>query len=100
MTLQLFGPFSVLVDGQPLARVHSRKEHWLLALLTLRGGRELDREWLAHALWPESEKRRALLRETLSDLRQSLGREAHRLLSPTPRTLRLDLSGVECDLHA
>src|SRR5260221_12290325 len=31
-TIQLFGSFSVLVDGQPLPPLRSRKEKWLLAL--------------------------------------------------------------------
>src|SRR5262249_8609483 len=99
-TLRLFGPFIALVDDQPLERIHSRKEQWLLALLTLRGDRELERDWIAQTLWPESDQGRALLRETLSDLRHALGSEADRLLSPTPRTLRLDLSGADCDLLA
>src|SRR5262249_12062981 len=40
------------------------------------------------------------LRRSLTDLRHALGREAHRLRSPTPHTLRLDLTGADVDLLA
>src|SRR5689334_743196 len=102
MEMRLFGPFDVLISGQPLPRLHSRKGHWLLALLALRHDRETERSWLAGTLWPESTEQQALfnLRQCLADLRRALGPESHRLLSPTPRTLRLDLSGAEYDLLA
>lgn len=94
----LLGPYQALVGGRPHVPRHSRKEQWLLALLTLRAGREVERSWIASTLWPESDKGRALLRDTLFDLRRSLGREAHRIVSPSARTLLLDLSGVEADV--
>ncbi|MBC8104713.1 MAG: hypothetical protein H7Z41_19230, partial [Cytophagales bacterium] len=53
LTITLFGPLSVLVNGQPIPHLRSRKAQWLLALLTLRGGRPVQREWLAGTLWPD-----------------------------------------------
>src|SRR5207302_8267516 len=38
------------------------------------------------------------LRRNLTDLRDALGPEAHRLQTPTPRTLRLDLAGADVDV--
>jgi predicted ATPase/DNA-binding SARP family transcriptional activator len=74
----------------------------LLALLALRAGREIERDWLAALLWPESPPERAThsLRMSLKDLRQALGSQAYRLTSPTPRTLCLDLTGARVDLLA
>ena len=92
LDIRLFGPFAVCIGGQPLAPLHSRKGHYLLALLTLRHEREVERDWLAGTLWPDSTERQALhnLRQTLSNLRHALGAEAHLLRSPTPHTLFLD----------
>ena len=47
LTITLFGPIEVLVEGCPLPPLRSRKALWLLALLALRGGRTVEREWLA-----------------------------------------------------
>ena len=103
LVLSLFGPLQVLVDGQPLPRVRSRKGLWLLALLTLRHGRPVEREWLAGTLWPDIDQSQAFanLRPILSELRRALG-SSHgaRLQSPTRHTISLDLAGVEVDLHA
>jgi DNA-binding SARP family transcriptional activator len=102
LAIQLFGPFAVRVNGAPLPRLRTRKGEWLLALLVLRAGRVVDRDWLAASLWPESPKTAALvnLRTSLLDVRRALGPEADRLRSPTTRTLSLDLAGAEVDLVA
>src|SRR5262245_46843747 len=102
LLLRLFGPFEAQLHGQPLPPLRTRKGAWLLALLALRPGREVDRAWLAGTLWPESAEPQALmsLRRCLADLRHVLGDQASRLASPTPRTLRLDLEGVFVDLLA
>jgi DNA-binding SARP family transcriptional activator len=90
------------VSGAPLTRLLRRKARWALALLALRAGREVEREWLAGTLWPESATPQALynLREQLSELRRALGEEARRLETPTRRTLRLDLAGAAVDALA
>jgi predicted ATPase/DNA-binding SARP family transcriptional activator len=100
LQVRLFGPLDIYVHGVPLAPLRSRKGRWLLALLILRPSREVEREWLAGTLWPDSDDTAALatLRRTLTDLRQALGDQAGVLRSPTPRTLLLDLSGVQTDL--
>jgi DNA-binding SARP family transcriptional activator len=98
----LFGPFDVRVNGNPLPRLRSRKGQSLLALLTLRHGREVERAWLAGMLWPDRPTSAALatLRRDLTDLRRALGTEAGRLHSPTPHSLCLDLTGAEADVVA
>jgi predicted ATPase/DNA-binding SARP family transcriptional activator len=70
----------------------------------LRHDREVERGWLAGTLWPESDGTTALtyLRQSLTDLRHALGEASPLLLSPSPRTLRLDIGntsdGAELDL--
>jgi predicted ATPase/DNA-binding SARP family transcriptional activator/class 3 adenylate cyclase len=100
LAVRLFGPFEVRLNGRPLPRLRSRRGEWLLALLVLRHGAEVDRSWLAGLLWPDSSELQALanLRISLADLRRALGPEAERLRSPSPRTLSLDLDEAEADL--
>jgi predicted ATPase/DNA-binding SARP family transcriptional activator len=100
LSIRLLGGWDFRVGGEPLPGLRSRSEQWLLALLALRHDRETDRQWLAEALWPESEPTRGLfyLRRGLTDLRRALAAESGRLLSPSPRTIRLDLSGARCDV--
>src|SRR4051794_17578111 len=100
MILRLFGDFEVQVDSRPAPPVRYRKSHWLLALLALHRGRELDRAWLSGLLWPDSSGSQALynLRRSLAELRRVLGPEGQRLGSPTPRTVALDLAGAQVDV--
>jgi predicted ATPase/DNA-binding SARP family transcriptional activator len=102
LTLHLFGPFEATVQGVPLPRLVSRKSQHLLALLTLRAGRRVERTWLAATLWTDSPESQALrsLRTSLWDLRRALGPEAVRLHSPTADTLLLELSGAHADVIA
>jgi predicted ATPase/class 3 adenylate cyclase/DNA-binding SARP family transcriptional activator/regulation of enolase protein 1 (concanavalin A-like superfamily) len=102
LLIRLFGPFEVRLNGAPLPRPRTRKAHWLLALLTLRSGAEVERAWLAGMLWPDSPEPQAYvsLRNSLADLRGVLGPEIGRLRAPSLRTLSLDLSGAEVDMVA
>jgi predicted ATPase/class 3 adenylate cyclase len=102
LTLRLFGPFDARLDGEPLPRLRSLKGQWLLALLILRHGVDVERSWLAGMLWPNSPESPALanLRNSLTDLRRALGTAAVRLCSPTPHTLRLELTAAEADVIA
>jgi predicted ATPase/DNA-binding SARP family transcriptional activator len=102
LQISLLGPFDVRVENKPLAPLRTRKGQWLFALLALRHGRVVAREWLAGTLWPDSAENQALanLRLSLTDLRHALGGEAYRLGSPTTQTLCLDLEGAEVDLLA
>src|SRR5207248_7379106 len=90
------------VGSLPLPRLRSRKGLWLLALLALRPGRDVDRGWLTGTLWPDCDEAdgRHSLRQSLYDLRLALGPEACRLTGETPQTLRLDLSGAIVDVLA
>ncbi len=100
LDLRLFGPGGSAVDGQTLRPLRTRKGQWILALLALRHGRDVEREWLAGTLWPESDQAKAFynLRRTLADLRDALGPAASCLVASTPHSLRLDLANVACDL--
>ena len=100
LTVTLFGPMQVAVEGHSLPRLRSRKSLWLLALLVLRQGRPVEREWLAETLWPDADLDQSLtsLRTVLSELRQALGHEGGRLLSPNRRSLCLELGGMAVDL--
>src|SRR5262249_40630311 len=102
LTLRLFGPFDLRRNGQPLSRLRTRHGHWLLALVALRQGHEVERSWLGGTLWAESAEPLAYrsLRSCLADLRRCLGGDAPRLQSPTPHTLCLDLTAVETDVLA
>jgi predicted ATPase/DNA-binding SARP family transcriptional activator len=100
LSITLFGPMQALVQGRPLPHMRSRKGQWLLALLTLRHGRPVEREWLAGTLWPDVDQSQAFdnLRPILSELRRGLGNQSVRLLAPDRRTLLLDLGGADVDV--
>jgi predicted ATPase/DNA-binding SARP family transcriptional activator len=100
LTIHLFGSLRVTVRGEPLPRVRSRRVQWLLALLTLRHGRPVQRVWLAGTLWPESSNSRALqsLRDDLLRLRRALGPESGRIEAPTRDMLTIDLAGAVVDV--
>src|SRR4029453_18705348 len=100
LRLRFFGGFEACRGESPLPRTRTRKETWLLALLTLRHQQAVDRSWLAGTLWPDTSEERALayLRSSLHDLRRVLGPDVSRLAAPTARTVRLDLTGASVDL--
>jgi predicted ATPase/DNA-binding SARP family transcriptional activator len=97
----MFGPIHVEVEGQSMPRLRSRKALWVLALLSLRHGREVDRQWLAATLWPEVDSSQGLanLRPTLSELRRALGGQAYRVRVDGRLTVSLDLDGADLDLR-
>ena len=100
LQMRLFGPPTVLIDGQPMPRLKTRKGLWLLALLALRANRDVDRNWLAGTLWPDADESTSLtyLRQTLTDLRKVLGPASDCIKSTGFRSLRLDLEGGDCDV--
>lgn len=102
LTIGLFGPMRVLLGNQPLPPVRSRKALWLLALLTLRHGRPVAREWLASTLWPDTDLSIAFtnLRPVIWELRRALGDQAYRIQSPDRVTVILDLEDADVDLAA
>jgi predicted ATPase/DNA-binding SARP family transcriptional activator len=102
LEIRAFGTMKIQFNGVAAERTRTRKELWLLAWLLLHHDREVDRDWLASLFWPDSGEQGALqnLRRSLTNLRAVLGSEAQRLLSPTPRTLRLDVSEADIDVLA
>jgi DNA-binding SARP family transcriptional activator len=102
LKLRFLGACEVTVHRRPLPPLRCRNDLWLLALLALRHDREVGRDSLAALFWPDAEECQAryYLRRSLSNLRRALGSEARRLLTPAPRTVRLDLSDADCDLLA
>lgn len=102
LEIRLFGHPDVRLHNEPLPPLRSRRGLWLLALLTLRAGREVERSWLAGTLWADSDEPQALasLRRTLTDLRQALGDQAATIQSPTPHTLRFVLGENWADVAA
>jgi predicted ATPase/DNA-binding SARP family transcriptional activator len=100
LAIRLFGPMEVRLGSRPLPRLRSRKGLWLLALLALRAGRDVERRWLAETLWPgdDTTAARHSLRQSLHDLRLALGPEAHRLAGDAVRTVRLDVEGAFVDV--
>ncbi len=101
LIIKLFGAMEVQVNGVSLPGLRSRKELWLLALLTLQNGRPVKRAWLAQELWPfpdhAVDQAAYNLRRGLTNLRKALGTEAHRLQSPTHDTLRLNVENASVD---
>src|SRR5579871_3257556 len=103
LDIQLLGGFDLHREGEPVPRLPSRKGQWLLALLALRQGQEVSRDWLAAALWADSERAKGLrnLRQLLADeVRPVLGPAACHLRSPVAQTLCLDQEGVTIDVVA
>src|SRR5437660_100201 len=100
LIIRLLGPLDVHLHGCPLPYLRTRKRQWLLALLVLRHDRQVDRDWLAGTLWPESETSQALynLRRCLSDLRSALGTEAERLTALSARSVCLSLNEAMIDV--
>jgi len=102
LRITLFGPIQVLIHGYTLPRMQSRKGMWLLALLTLRHNRPVEREWLTSVLWPDTGQTQAFanMRPILSELRNGLGDQSKRIQSPNRQTLMLDLDGSDVDVVA
>ncbi|RYG35762.1 hypothetical protein EON81_11725, partial [bacterium] len=102
LTLHLFGPMEIVVDGEPLPRMRSRKAKWLLALLALREGQLVGREWVASVLWPDADKAIALanMRPVVSEIRRALGEQSFRIQTPDRKTILLDLQDAEVDVVA
>lgn len=102
LRLQLFGSVQAWVGDAPIPRLRTRKGYLLLALLALRGGGALSRDWLIGTLWPESDQESGAmsLRRALHDLRAALGEAAAVLESPDKRHLRFNPALAEVDALA
>lgn len=74
LEITTLGGLSIRLDGQPLAKLHSRKAEALLVYLALTA-RLQPREVLADLLWEDFSQKQAMnnLRVVLSNLRKHLG---------------------------
>ena len=99
LEIALFGTLSVTADGVALNNGLARKEGWLLALLALRPGRAVPRDYIAGLLWPECEEAQALynLRRSLTRLRDALCSHADCIQQIKPRSLVFDTTYVRVD---
>ncbi len=102
LSLALFGPALVTIDGLPLESPLWAKTLALLAYLALEDDRPHRREALAGLLWPEQTdaEARASLRQALYLLRQAIGNEFLQVTGQTARfnhtaDVRLDVAEFE-----
>lgn len=102
LVIRLFGSLEVLIDGDPMPRLRSRKGQLLLAHLVLRAGQDVSRESLCEILWPDNfiDQARLSLRQSLVDLRKALGPEAGRIEAQGATGLRFEANGAEIDVVA
>ena len=59
LSLRFFGTFEVAIGGVPIDAKHFRRQNVrsLLVLLAVNQGRELSRDSMAHAMWPDSSEK-------------------------------------------
>lgn len=94
--MRLFGPVTVLRDGQPLPLPASRKVRGLLVYLAL-ASRPVPRAQLCDLLWDEPGDPRGELRWCLSKLRRVLDEPARTRVRSTSDGIELDLADVAVD---
>lgn len=82
LSLNLFGRFGAMLDGEPVHGFESNKVRALLAYLALEAAQPHSREALVGLLWPEYPERKARqsLSQALYNLKHLLGENGH----PTP----------------
>jgi DNA-binding SARP family transcriptional activator/predicted ATPase len=100
LTVRLFGPFQVYLNGEPVKGFRSDKARALLAYLCTEEMRPHRREKLAGLLWPDvnEQSARANLRYALANLRHVLGDQtgsretsaSSDFLITTPQTIQLN----------
>jgi DNA-binding SARP family transcriptional activator len=75
LSVRLFGPFQVALDGEAVTGFATDKGRALLAYLVVEADRPHRRESLAGLLWPDYPERsaRTSLRSALANLRQVIG---------------------------
>ena len=101
--IELLGGFRLVSEGRSISFSASQKAAVLLAYLACRRGREIPREILIDALWPESDpdSGRTRLRTVLSDLRKLLsdhGIPETEVLAASRGGVALDAALVSTDL--
>jgi DNA-binding SARP family transcriptional activator len=96
----VFGTSEVRIDGVPVVFAPN-KAKWVFMLLALASskGRSLARSEISTALWPWANGDKYHVNRLMPQLKRALHAHADRILVPEPNSLRLDLTGVEFDLH-
>ncbi len=99
LRIRLLGPLSITRDGAPVSLPRSRKVRALLGFLVMTPG-SVGRSKLCDLLWEVPNDPRGELRWCLSRLRSVLGADEHRLTTPGPDQVALDVSGCFVDALA
>jgi len=98
--IKLFGAFNAHVEGITFEKrflkpnYARQKSRWLLALLALQKGAEVDRDWLVEQLWPDEDPRKTKqqLRNCLHDVRIFLHNDEWRISGGTRNSVRFDIT--------
>jgi DNA-binding SARP family transcriptional activator len=101
LTLSLFGPGELALDGMPV-RLHSARAMALLAFLCAEPGRPHLRSRLAALVWEPYPEASAMhsLRQALHSLRTCAGGRLRACLAADPDSVRFDAGeAVDVDLH-
>lgn len=107
MTLDVFGEFRIRTSLDEPVSIGSRRANMLLAILCLAPDNKIERETLAHLLWPDrfTPQAKASLRQCLLELKRKLAE--HRIdslvvsrteVALTPDSFRSDLASLEAAL--
>lgn len=102
LRISLLGRFEAGRNGESFPGLHVRYVQWFLALLALRGGKEIENTVLAEMFWPEEDQdtSRSNVRQNIHCLKKALEGESWRLSEPTKTTRRLDLDGADVDIFS
>jgi WD40 repeat protein/DNA-binding SARP family transcriptional activator len=97
LSICLFGPLEVEVDGKPVTGFVSDKARALLAYLAVEANRQHRREALAGLLWPEVSERsaRGSLSTALGNIRQLIGDRAQSTDRGSPPFLSVSRQAIQ-----
>lgn len=96
LTIELFGSFHALKDGELLPDLRLNGANRLLVLLLLNPDRPLQNIWLAEMLWTDTESLDSL-RQSIRRLREALGEESWRVKTAA-NTVWFDTIGANVDV--
>lgn len=95
--IRLIGTIDVLVHGQAIEHVRTRKDLWLLAYLAVHHGKTVRREQVADILWPDlgTPAARDNLRHSLWRLRRTLDSAADYITTTSTSIMLSDRATVD-----
>lgn len=98
--VQLLGTLTLSRGERKITRFRTRRAGALVGFLALNEGRELTRDEVCMAIWPEAsaEARRARLRQELSVLRRQIEEPGEELFLADRATLRLRPGAIQTDI--